>query len=209
MKVPVRWGDIPLFQLKPTFQKTTNRRSCPTRLACKICRTDFVYFPIQNPNLIVQANRRHVKYTAKAPCPKIRSRLPMKNRPGNGEFRNGTKRQETTETPLFIRQWGTTDGGMKSLGIAGYFPVQLPQTWCVVECLNNHLNPNVLYRVLAVRCLFFLSFFFQFAASFRSAVRWDRHTLWQALVGVLACGAWQCVWLWSVGYWCCLIFFDR
>jgi hypothetical protein len=39
-------------------------------------------------------------------------------------------------------------GGMKSLGIAGYFPVQLHRTRCGAERSNNHLNPNVLYRVL-------------------------------------------------------------
>ena len=47
-----------------------------------------------------------------------------------------------------------TVGGMKSLGITGYFPVKLHRTWCVAESLNNHLNPNVLYRVLCVRVLF-------------------------------------------------------
>jgi len=41
----------------------------------------------------------------------------------------------------------------------------------------------------------FISFFFQFATSVLSAVRSDRHTLWQALVIALARGAWQCVWL--------------
>ena len=38
---------------------------------------------------------------------------------------------------------------MKSLGIAGYYPVQLHRTWCGAERLHNHLNPNVLYRVCA------------------------------------------------------------
>mgnify|MGYP006428457395 CR=1 FL=1 len=51
---------------------------------------------------------------------------------------------------------------MKSLGIAGYFPVELHRTWCGAECLNNHLNPNVLYRLLAFRCLFFQSIYHSF-----------------------------------------------
>ena len=42
---PGALGDIPLLQLMPTFQHPTNRRCRPPRLACKICRTDFVYFP--------------------------------------------------------------------------------------------------------------------------------------------------------------------
>jgi len=50
---------------------------------------------------------------------------------------------------------------MKSLGIAGYYPVQLHRTRCGAECLHNHLKPNVLYRLLGagVHCftLFFLS----------------------------------------------------
>jgi hypothetical protein len=45
-------------------------------------------------------------------------------------------------------------GGMKSLGIADYFPVQLHQPLSVVESINNHLNPNVLYRVLCGVILF-------------------------------------------------------
>ena len=60
--------------------------------------------------------------------------------------------------------------------------------------LHNHLNPNVLYRLLGTGdfCLF-ISLSINFAAL--SPVRSDRHTLWQALTLALACGAWQCVWL--------------
>ena len=45
----------------------------------------------------------------------------------------------------------------------------------------NHLNPNVLYMMLPPGVHCFISFFFQFATSFLSPVRSDRHTLWQAL----------------------------
>jgi len=41
-----------------------------------------------------------------------------------------------------------TVGGMKSLGLAGYYPVQIHRTLCGAERLLNHLNPNVLYRLL-------------------------------------------------------------
>jgi len=37
-----------------------------------------------------------------------------------------------------------TVGGMKSLGIAGYYPDQLHQTLCGAKRLHNHLNPYVL-----------------------------------------------------------------
>jgi len=52
----------------------------------------------------------------------------------------------------------------------------------VAECSHNHLNPNVLYRLLGAGVLCFLSFFFQFATSFLSAVRWGRQALWLVLV---------------------------
>ena len=77
---------------------------------------------------------------------------------------------------------GYNVGGMKSLGIAGYFPVQLHRTLCVAEYLTNHLNPNVLNRMLWAGVLCFLSFFFQFATLFLSVVRSGRQALWLVLV---------------------------
>ena len=71
---------------------------------------------------------------------------------------------------------------MKSLGIAGYFPVQIHKILSVAESMNNHLNPNVLYRVLPPGVLCLPSFFYQFATSFLSAVRWGRQALWLVLV---------------------------
>ena len=78
--------------------------------------------------------------------------------------------------------WLYNGGGMKSLGIAGYFPVQIHKILSVAESMNNHLNPNVLYRVLPPGVLCLPSFFYQFATSFLSAVRWGRQALWLVLV---------------------------
>ena len=59
---------------------------------------------------------------------------------------------------FFMAPMLSTNGGMKSLGIAGYFSFQLHRTYCVAETLHNHLNPNVLYRMLAAGDLFPLLF---------------------------------------------------
>ena len=40
-----------------------------------------------------------------------------------------------------------------------------------------HLNPNILYTICALVFYFSVILIFQFATSFLSAVRWDRHTL--------------------------------
>lgn len=64
---PGAWGDIPLLQLIPTFQHPTNRRCALTVWLAKFAEPILYIFPIQNPNLIVQANRTHVKHNATAP----------------------------------------------------------------------------------------------------------------------------------------------
>ena len=56
----------------------------------------------------------------------------------------------------FDGQYLLTFGGMKSLGIAGYLPDQLHRTWCGAERPNNHLNPNVLYRVFCTGRFIFI-----------------------------------------------------
>jgi len=67
------------------------------------------------------------------------------------------------------------DGVWNRWGIAGYFPVQLHRTLCVAECSNNHLDPNVLYRVLYAGLYCFLIYLFHFLAQCFSvrALEWD------------------------------------
>jgi len=71
---------------------------------------------------------------------------------------------------------------MKRLAFRSDFLSSYNYFWYELKRLINHCLPNVLYTLLAVRCSFFCHFFFQFATSFRSAVRWGRQALWLVLV---------------------------
>ena len=60
-------GTFPFFNLCQLFSTLPTVVAARPVWLAKFAEPILYIFPIQNPNLIVQANRTHVKYTAKAP----------------------------------------------------------------------------------------------------------------------------------------------
>jgi hypothetical protein len=77
---------------------------------------------------------------------------------------------------------------------AGYIPVNRYKTLSGADAFKLPLRPTLVI-LLVIASVFFSSI----GLSVVLVVRWDRHTLCQALVLALAGAAWQCVWLLSVG----------
>ena len=67
LTLPVRWGTFPFFNLCQLFSTLPTVVAARPVWLAKFAEPILYIFPIQNPNLIVQANRRHVKHNATAP----------------------------------------------------------------------------------------------------------------------------------------------
>ncbi len=87
----------------------------------------------------------------------------------------------------------------ETFGISKRFPFKLQLLLIRAVPLDKPLTDKCFIHDVSRSVLFFRSFFFQFATSFLSAVRSDRHTFCQVLTWESAGATWQCVWLLSVG----------
>jgi hypothetical protein len=72
--------------------------------------------------------------------------------------------------------------GMFLLPNSEHVPIKLKLLLIRAETLDKPLTAKCFIHVVSRSVLFFQSFFFQFATSFLSAVRWGRQALWLVLV---------------------------